>query len=143
MDKAADVPAATMLEKAKRTAPQAIETKLKERALIEQCIVFGENHKYPSAIIIPNFNALKDVVKESHIKGKSREEILADPKVVAKLHKEVAKVNENLAAHEQIRREQFVDDAWTIDNGMLSQTLKLKRANITRKYKEMMERAYE
>lgn len=131
------------LNNGKYIAPQAIETKLKERDLIEQCIVFGENHKYASAIIIPNFNALKGVVKESHLKGKSREEILADPKVIAKLHKEVAKVNETLAAHEQIRREQFVDDAWTIDNGMLSQTLKLKRANITKKYKEMMERAYE
>lgn len=131
------------LNNGKYIAPQAIETKLKESPLIEQCIVYGENHKYPSAIIIPNFNALKDVVKESHIKGKSREEILSDPKVLSKLHKEVTKVNENLAAHEQIRREQFVDDAWTIDNGMLSQTLKLKRANITKKYAEQMEKAYE
>ena len=131
------------LNNGKYIAPQAIETKLKESPLIEQCIVYGENHKYPSAIIIPNFNALKDVVKESHIKGKSREEILSDSKVLSKLHKEVAKVNESLAAHEQIRREQFVDDAWTIDNGMLSQTLKLKRANITKKYAEQMEKAYE
>ena len=131
------------LNNGKYIAPQAIETKLKESPLIEQCIVYGENHKYPSAIIIPNFNALKDVVKESHIKGKSREEILSDSKVLSKLHKEVAKVNESLAAHEQIRREQFVDDTWTIDNGMLSQTLKLKRANITKKYAEQMEKAYE
>ena len=131
------------LNNGKYIAPQAIETKLKESPLIEQCIVYGENHKYPSAIIIPNFNALKDVVKESHIKGKSREEILSDSKVLTKLHKEVAKVNESLAAHEQIRREQFVDDTWTIDNGMLSQTLKLKRANITKKYAEQMEKAYE
>ena len=131
------------LNNGKYIAPQAIETKLKESPYIEQCLVFGENHKYASAIIIPNFNALKDVIKESKIKGKSREEILANPKIVSKLHKEVSKVNENLAAHEQIRREQFVDDAWTIDNGMLSQTLKLKRSRITEKYKEVMERAYE
>ena len=131
------------LNNGKYIAPQAIETRLKESALIEQCIVYGENHKYPSAIIIPNFNALKDVVKESHIKGKSHQEILSDSKVLSKLHKEVAKVNESLAAHEQIRREQFVDDSWTIDNGMLSQTLKLKRSNITKKYSELMEKAYE
>ncbi len=131
------------LNNGKYIAPQAIEIRLKESPLIEQCLVYGENHKYPSAIIIPNFNALKDVVKESHIKGKSHEEILSDAKVLSKLHKEVAKVNESLAAHEQIRREQFVDDAWTIDNGMLSQTLKLKRANITKKYAELMEKAYE
>ncbi len=69
--------------------------------------------------------------------------MLANKKILNKLHKEVTKVNECLATHEQIRREQFVDDAWTIDNGMLSQTLKLKRANITKKYAEQMEKAYE
>ena len=42
----------------KYIAPQAIETKLKESELISQCIVFGENHKYASAIIIPDFAAL-------------------------------------------------------------------------------------
>ena len=69
--------------------------------------------------------------------------MLENKKVQAKLRKEVTKVNESLAAHEQIRREQYVDDAWTIDNGMLIQTFKLKRARITAKYKELMERAFE
>ena len=131
------------LNNGKYIAPQAIETKLKESPYIEQCLVFGENHKYPSAIIIPNFNELKSYCRESHIKATSHAEMLENKKVQAKLRKEVTKVNENLAAHEQIRREQYVDDAWTIDNGMLSQTLKLKRSRITAKYKELMERAYE
>ena len=131
------------LNNGKYIAPQAIEIKLKESEYIEQCLVFGENHKYASAIIIPNFSEIKNYCKENHIKVSSHEEMLENKKVVAKLHKEVTKVNENLAAHEQIRREQFVDDAWTIDNGMLSQTLKLKRANITKKYAELMEKAYE
>ena len=131
------------LNNGKYIAPQAIETKLKENELIEQCIVFGENHKYPSAIIIPNFHALKEYCAENHIKAKSHEEMLANSKVLAKLHKEVGRVNESLAAHEQIRREQFVDDVWGIDNGMLSQTLKLKRSNITKKYAALMEKAYE
>ena len=131
------------LNNGKYIAPQAIEIKLKESEYIEQCLVFGENHKYASAIIIPNFSEIKNYCKENHIKVSSHEEMLENNKVIAKLHKEVTKVNENLAAHEQIRREQFVDDAWTIDNGMLSQTLKLKRANITKKYAELMEKAYE
>ena len=131
------------LNNGKYIAPQAIETKLKESNLIEQCIVFGENHKYPSAIIIPNFNALKEYCVKHKIKASTREAMLADEKVLKALHKEVAKVNERLAPHEQIRKEQFVDDVWAMDNGMLSQTLKLKRANIHRKYAELMEKAFE
>ena len=131
------------LNNGKYIAPQAIETKLKESKLIEQCVVFGENHKYPSAIIIPDFNALKDFCKAKKLQLGTREAMLANEKVVAALHKEVAKVNEKLAPHEQIRKEQFVDDVWGLDNGMLSQTLKLKRANIHKKYAELMEKAYE
>ena len=131
------------LNNGKYIAPQAIETKLKESKLIEQCMVFGENHKYPSAIIIPDFNALKEFCKEKKLKLNTREAMLADEQVIAALRKEVAAVNEKLAPHEQIKKEQFVDDVWGLDNGMLSQTLKLKRANITKKYAAQMEKAYE
>ena len=131
------------LNNGKYIAPQAIETKLKESPLIEQCIVFGENHKYPSAIIIPNFNALKEYCAKHKINAPTREAMLSDEKVLKTLHKEVAKVNERLAPHEQIRKEQFVDDVWSMDNGMLSQTLKLKRANIQKKYADLMEKAFE
>ena len=42
-----------------------------------------------------------------------------------------------------LKKEQFIDDVWGLDNGMLSQTLKLKRANITKKYADLMEKAFE
>ena len=131
------------LSNGKYIAPQAIETKLKESKLIEQCMVFGENHKYPSAIIIPDFNALKEFCKNKKLTLNTREAMLTNDQVLAALHKEVAAVNEKLAPHEQIKKEQFVDDVWGLDNGMLSQTLKLKRANITKKYAALMEKAYE
>ena len=131
------------LNNGKYIAPQAIETKLKESDLIAQCMVFGENHKYPSAIIIPDFAALRELAKELKLKARTNEDLLADEQIAARLHQEVAAVNESLAAHEQIRKEQFIDDVWGLDNGMLSQTLKLKRANIHKKYADLMEKAYE
>ena len=131
------------LNNGKYIAPQALETKLKESALIEQCFVFGENHKYPSAIIIPDFAALKELCKELKLDCKTHQDMLANDKLLALLHKEVAAVNESLAAHEQLRKEHFVDDSWNLENGMLSQTLKLKRANIRKKYSDLMEKAYE
>ena len=131
------------LNNGKYIAPQAIETKLKESDLIAQCLVFGENHKYPSAIIIPDFAALRELAKELKLKARTNEDLLADEQIAARLHQEVAAVNESLAAHEQIRKEQFIDDVWGLDNGMLSQTLKLKRANITKKYADLMEKAFE
>ncbi len=131
------------LNNGKYIAPQAIETKLKESPLIEQCMVYGADRKYPSALIIPDFNALKRICTEKHIAAGSRAEMLADSGVISLLHAEVLKVNANLAQHEQLRKEQFIDDSWGIDNGMLSQTLKLKRANVQKKYAAAIELSYE
>ena len=131
------------LNNGKYIAPQAIETRLKESDLIAQCIVFGENHKYASAIIIPDFAALRELAKEEHSTVTDNQSMLANEKLLAALHQEIATVNESLAAHEQIKKEQFIDDVWGLDNGMLSQTLKLKRANITKKYADLMEKAFE
>lgn len=132
------------LNNGKYIAPQAIETMLKETGYIDNCIVFGENRKFPSAIIIPNFNKLRDIAKELKIEGlKSHEDYLANEAIIARLHSEVAKANLRLAAHEQIKKEQYVDDEWTSANGMLGQTMKLKRANIHKKYSALMEKIYE
>jgi len=131
------------LNNGKYIAPQALETKLKESPLIEQCMVFGENHKYPSALIIPDFTALKAVCREHNLTCSSREEMLANETILAALHAEVSAINKTLAPHEQLKKEQFIDDTWGLDNGMLSQTLKLKRANIYKKYSEQMELSYE
>lgn len=132
------------LSNGKYIAPQAIETLLKETGYIENCIVFGENRKFPSAIIIPNFHKLRDLAKELKIEGlKTHEDYLACDAIISRLHAEVAKANLRLAAHEQIKKEQYVDDEWTSANGMLGQTMKLKRANIHKKYGEMMEKVFE
>ena len=73
----------------------------------------------------------------------SNEELIKDPKVVALIHKEVVKVNEGLAPHEQIKREQLAADDWSVANGLLSQTLKLKRKALNAKYASQIEAIYE
>ena len=62
---------------------------------------------------------------------------------MALIHKEVAKVNESLAPHEQIKREQLAADDWSVANGLLSQTLKLKRKALNAKYASLIEAIYE
>ncbi|MBR4460035.1 MAG: long-chain fatty acid--CoA ligase [Bacteroidales bacterium] len=132
------------LSNGKYVAPQAIETRIKETSnFISNCMVVGENEKFASAIIIPSFSKLASYAKYKKIKFTDNDDLLQKPEIQKLLQTQIEKVNETLAPHEQIKREQFVNDEWTVDNNMLSQTLKLKRANIYAKYKDTIKEIYQ
>ena len=132
------------LSNGKYVAPQAIETRIKETSnFISNCMVVGENEKFASAIIIPSFSKLVSYAKYKKIKFTDNDDLLQKPEIQKLLQTQIEKVNETLAPHEQIKREQFVNDEWTVDNNMLSQTLKLKRANIYAKYKDTIKEIYQ
>ena len=132
------------LSNGKYVAPQAIETRLKETSnFISNCMVVGENEKFASAIIIPSFSKLVSYAKYKKIEFKDNDDLLQKPEIQKLLQNQIVKVNATLAPHEQIKREQFVNDEWTVDNKMLSQTLKLKRANIYARYKDIITEIYQ
>ncbi len=130
------------LSAGKYVAPQVIETRLKESPYIEQAIVIGENQKFASAIIIPEISKLSSFAKSHRISVKDDALLLEIPAVRKLLQNEVKKVNAGLAAHEQIKRQHFLVDEWTTDNGMLSQTLKLKRRHILARYADVISEIY-
>ncbi len=132
------------LSNGKYVAPQAIETRLKETSdFISNCMVVGENEKFASAIIIPSFSKLASYAKYKKISFKDNDDLLKNPDVQNLLHRQIDKVNATLAPHEQIKRERYINAEWTVDNKMLSQTLKLKRANIYAKYKDTIKEIYQ
>ena len=130
------------LSAGKYVAPQAVETRLKESRYIDNAFVVGANQKFASAIIVPDFARLKEWAADNGIKG-TNEELIKNPKVIALIHDEVAKVNKDLAFHEQIKREQLAADDWSVANGLLSQTLKLKRKALNAKYAPLIDIIYE
>ena len=130
------------LSSGKYIAPQMIENKLRESAFIENCIVIGENHKFASAIITPDMSRLHFWAAKHKVSYKDNDELVKNPKVLAKIHREVESVNSLLAPHEAIKREKVVYEEWSTANNMLSQTLKLKRANIIKAHQELIDEIY-
>lgn len=131
------------LSAGKYVAPQVIESRLKESVYIDNAFVVGENQKFASAIIVPDFAKLGEWAAKKGLKFASREEMIASEAVAALIHGEVQAVNSTLAFHEQIKREQLAADEWSVANGLLSQTLKLKRNNLKKKYEEKIKAIYE
>ena len=126
----------------KYIAPQLIENKLKESSFFSNVMVIGENEKFASAIIVPNMNALHFWCAKHRVHFHNNLEMITLPEVTKRLQKEVDKINIQLSEHEQIKRFRLVADEWSPVTGELSQTLKLKRAVIYKKYYALCREIY-
>jgi len=126
----------------KYIAPQMIENKFKESLLIEQLAVVGENQKYPAAIIVPSFDGIREWCSQKQIAYTSDEEMVTNERVINKIQKEIDGLNENFAQYEKIKKFRLLPKAWTIDDGELTPTLKLKRKAIYQKYEKEIDELF-
>lgn len=130
------------LSSGKYIAPQVIENKLKESFFIQQVMVVGENEKFASAIISPNFPFLHEWASRHNIKFRDNEELINMKEVIDRFQREVNTVNESLGEHEKIKRIRLIKDEWTTDTGELSPTLKLKRKPLYERYNAILKEIY-
>lgn len=120
----------------KYIVPQQIEKVLVEHPLIEQAMVVGENEKFPSAFIVPNYQNIVDWAKSEalDIIDLPKEEFLTHPKVLEKLHNEIKQMNQKFGSYEQIKKIAVLPHEFTIETGELTPTLKMKRKIILQKF---------
>lgn len=126
----------------KFVAPNPIENKMKESFFIEHIMVVGENRRFVSAIILPEFEFLKRWCKGKKLKFDSNSEIIASEKVKERIMKEVNKYNKIFGHIQQIKKIILVADPWSVESGELTPTLKVKRSVVKEKYKNEIEKIY-
>jgi len=127
----------------KYIAPQVMENKFKESPLIEQLIVVGDGRNYPSALIVPSFDGLREYCKRKDIPYTFDEEMVHKPEIKEKYQAEVDSYNKYFGKWEQIKRFKLLEKPWGIDSGELTPTMKLKRKVITQKYQQQIEEIYQ
>lgn len=120
----------------KYVAPQLVENKLKESIFIEQCMVVGESQKFPSALVIPEFTALAAWCKQQGINAGSPAEMIANAKVITKMEEEVQSSMAAVAKYEQVKKFVLLPRLFTIQDGEITPTLKLKRKQIYEKHEK-------
>lgn len=130
------------LSTGKYVAPQVIENRLKESYFIENAMVIGENEKIAAAIIVPNFNSLHFWCAKHKIHFETHEDLIANPQVIKRIQREVTNINDTLAEHEQVRKFKLVADVWSTQTGEFSQTLKLRRVFLKKKYDAICREIY-
>lgn len=130
------------LSSGKYISPQAIENRLKESLFIEEAMVIGENEKFASALISPNFTFLHDWCSLHKIQFRDNADLIEIPEVLERFSHEVREQNKNLGEFEQIRRFRLVTEEWTPQTGELSPTLKLRRNILTDRYRSLINEIY-
>jgi long-chain acyl-CoA synthetase len=131
------------LSSGKFVAPQVIENRLKESAFIGQVMVVGEHQKFASALLVPDFESLKDWCRSQNLSTTlENHELIRLPDVVKVFNEEIAKLNKTLSESEKILRFRIVSDEWSPVTGELSPSLKLKRKVIESKYQETLDQIY-
>jgi long-chain acyl-CoA synthetase len=126
----------------KYVAPQPIENKFKESLYIDQVMVIGEGQKFPSALIVPNFDNLKEWATKHDLSYQNNAELIKEQRVCSLLQNEIDEMNKNFGSWEQIKKFELLSDAWGVDTGELTPTLKLKRRILSEKYKSLISKIY-
>ena len=126
----------------KYIAPQVLETLLGQDKFIEQVTIIGDGRKYVSALIVPDFEELKAYADKKHIEYHSIEELVNSPDIHKMMEDRINDYQKDLASYEQIKRFVLLPKAFTMESGELTNTLKIKRAVISKRYRPLIDAMY-
>ncbi len=126
----------------KNVAPQPIENRLKTHPLVEQAVLVGDRRRYCSLLVVPAFPALESWAKAAGLSWSSREELVADPRVVGHVQSELLAMLEDLASFEKPKRVALLAEEFSVENGLLTPTLKVKRRVVQERLATVIDRLY-
>jgi long-chain acyl-CoA synthetase len=128
------------LSNGKYVAPLQVESLLKQSPLISQPVVVGSGRKQVGALIVPDWEALKEVLKEEKIDATgSREELCENPQVIKRVQRDAVELTRELNDYERVKRVYLLPREFSIDKGEMTPTLKIKRGVIDEKYEEAID----
>ena len=123
--------------------PEVIEEKFKESPFILDMMVVGENQKFAAALILPDFDFLKEWQERHDIHCSTPEEMVTDKRTLERYNRVVDKYNKFFGSTEQIKRYKVINDTWTEANGCMTPTLKIKREVIAKRHKNEIDSLFE
>lgn len=128
----------------KYVAPQAVEGKIRESVYVEQMMVIGPNRKFVSAVIVPSFEQIRNKFKRDGIKAaETNAELVKMPETIALIQSEVDKYNKFINHVEQVKKFTLIGEDWTVENGIMTPKLSLRRKAVYERYHDIIEAMYE
>ena len=122
------------LSTGKYVVPQPTENMLQESALVEQALVVGNSEKYATALLFPNPDALAVWAKNNGVAATGIEALVRDPKVTAEFERIVGEANRGVDHWARIKRFRLVPELMSLENGLLTPKMSVKRSDVARRY---------
>ncbi|GIV50841.1 MAG: hypothetical protein KatS3mg038_1362 [Candidatus Kapaibacterium sp.] len=127
----------------KNVAPQAVERALKQWEVIAQVVVIGDGRPFCTALIVPNEEALRAFLRAQGIDASAQlAELCTDSHVLRAVMRELEHYQRDLAKYERVRRIALIPEPFTVENGLLTPTLKVKRKEVIARFSDQIERLY-
>jgi long-chain acyl-CoA synthetase len=126
----------------KYIAPQPIEQLIKGSRFVNQVVVIGNGRKFPSVLIVPDWEQLQAYAKLKGLNLSGKEEFCRHPRIIDLFERQIAARTQSLAQFEKIKRVALLDHELTVESGELTPTLKVKRRVVDEEYREVIDRMY-
>lgn len=129
----------------KNIAPQVVENVLLQSKYIDQVLLIGDNKEYCAALVVPDYELLKPMMDSTGgtTDAGQRSNSLNTSAIVSAIMNDINRVQRDLAKYERVRRIYVVPEPFTVENGMMTPTLKIKRAVVEKQYEQEITSMYE
>ena len=126
----------------KNIAPQPIENLFLSSRYIEQFMLVGDRRMFLTALIVPDFDALREFADSQRIQYSNDADLVHDPRINDLIEKNIAEIQKDLANYERVRRFTILEKQFSIEDGELTPTLKVRRKIIEERYASLIEHMY-
>ena len=127
----------------KYIAPTPIENLFLASKYIDQFIIIGDRRMFITALIVPDYEALKEYADAHRIQYKDPRDLTQLKQIYEMLEEELAQFQRKLASYERVRKFTILEKPFTIEDGEMTPSLKLKRKVIEQRYSDLIEEMYE
>jgi len=126
----------------KYIAPTPIENLFLASKYIDQFVIIGDRRMFVTALVVPDFEALKEYADAHRIQYKDEKDLIQKKQIYDFLEEEFSKFQKKLANYEKVRKFALLDHPFSIESGEMTPSLKIKRNVIEQRYKDLIEDMY-
>ncbi|MBN1654095.1 MAG: long-chain fatty acid--CoA ligase [Deltaproteobacteria bacterium] len=132
------------LENGKYVHPSAIEESIKLLACVANAMIFGDGKQYNVCLVAPNFGVVKKYAEQVGIDASDPEQLIKEERIINYIADEIRNhLKGSYGEYEIPKKYHLIAEDFTVENGMLTQTLKLKRREVFRRYGDALNRLYD
>lgn len=126
----------------KYIAPQMMESRLAENKYIDEVAVIGDRRKFVTALVVPNLSQLRKWASDHGMDAEDSESLCSDPRTVEFILSEINQYQTDIADYEKIKRITLLPHHFSIMNGEVTNTMKVRRPVVARNYADKIEAMY-